>query len=100
MKATCSGCGCSGVPSPARVVTLVPAAADTGSEHDRVGAPSTWTVHAPHCARPQPKCGLLSPSSVAQHVKQRRIRGHLDRSHLLVHLKGDALCHLEPLLGM
>ena len=38
------------------------AAADTGSEHDRVGAPSTWTVQAPHCARPQPKCGLLSPS--------------------------------------
>ena len=64
MKATCSGCGCSGVPSPPSVVTLVPAAADTGSEHDRVGARSTWTVHAPHCASPQPKCGLLSPSSL------------------------------------
>ena len=43
---------------------LVPAAADTGKEQDRVGAPSTWTVQAPHCASPQPKCGLLSPSSL------------------------------------
>src|SRR6516165_3773388 len=49
---------------PAKVVTLVPAAADTGNEQDRVGAPSTWTVQAPHCASPQPKCGLLSPSSL------------------------------------
>ena len=31
MKAVCSGCGFSGVPSPARVVTLVPAAAEIGS---------------------------------------------------------------------
>ena len=44
-----------GAPSPARVVTLVPAAAETGTEQDRVGAPSRCTVQAPHCASPQPK---------------------------------------------
>src|SRR5438132_13716453 len=69
MKAVCSGCGFSGVPSPARVVSLVPAAADIGTEQDRVGAPSRWTVQAPHCASPQPKCGLLSPSSLRSTYK-------------------------------
>src|SRR5271163_3623864 len=69
MKAACNGCGLSGVPSPARVVTLVPAAAETGNEQDRVGAPSTCTVQAPHCASPQPKCGLLSPSSLRSTYK-------------------------------
>src|SRR5437899_11875287 len=59
MNAVCSGCGFSGVPSPAKVVSFVPAAAETGTEQDRVGAPSRCTVQAPHCASPQPKCGLL-----------------------------------------
>src|SRR5262245_20598007 len=46
------------------VVTLFPAAADTGMTHARIGSPSRWTVHAPHCARPQPKCGLFSARSL------------------------------------
>ena len=31
-----------------------PAAADTGSTQVRIGAPLKCTVHAPHCAMPQP----------------------------------------------
>jgi hypothetical protein len=48
--------------------------------------------------KPTAEMRVAEPELVAQHIKQRRIRGHLDRSRLLVHLKGDALCHLEPLL--
>src|SRR6202008_1736518 len=36
------------------VVIFFPAAALTGKEQERTGAPSTCTVHAPHCATPQP----------------------------------------------
>src|SRR5215207_7657718 len=39
---------------PSIVVTRLPAAADSGTEHERIGFPSRWTVHAPHCAMPQP----------------------------------------------
>ena len=42
------------------VVTVFPAAAETGITHERTGSPLRWTVHAPHWARPQPKCGLFS----------------------------------------
>src|ERR1700719_5167119 len=49
---------------------------------------------------PTAEMRVAEPELVAQHVKQRRIRGYLDRSRRFVHLKGDALCHLEPLLGM
>ena len=35
-----------------KVTTLSPW--DTGSVHERIARPSTRTVHAPHCARPQP----------------------------------------------
>src|SRR6516162_3064450 len=38
--------------------------ADTGVTQERTAWPSTCTVQAPHCARPQPKCGLLSESSL------------------------------------
>src|SRR5882724_8716592 len=36
------------------VVTFLPATADTGVEQERTGCPSICTVHAPHCAIPQP----------------------------------------------
>ena len=36
---------------------------EIGSTHERVGVPLTSTMHAPHCASPQPKCGLFSLSS-------------------------------------
>src|SRR5690606_9100472 len=44
------------------VVMLLPTAALTGSTHDRVGAPSRCTVHAPHNAIPQPYLVPVSPS--------------------------------------
>src|SRR5882762_2481009 len=45
------------------VVILFPCTADTGVTHDRVGAPLTCTVHAPHCAIPQPYLVPVRPSS-------------------------------------
>src|SRR5258708_17220703 len=59
MLAACRGCGLSGVPRPWCVVTFFPATAESGITHERIGSPSRCTVHAPHCASPQPKCGLL-----------------------------------------
>ena len=40
------------------------AAADTGVTQERTGWPSRCTVQAPHCASPQPKCGLFRPRSL------------------------------------
>src|SRR5215470_10808440 len=36
------------------VVIFACATADTGTEQERTASPSTCTVHAPHCATPQP----------------------------------------------
>src|SRR2546430_9685105 len=36
------------------VVIFLPSTALMGSEHERIALPSTCTVHAPHCAMPQP----------------------------------------------
>ena len=36
------------------VVTCLPSAAESGVTHERTGFPSSHTVHAPHCAMPQP----------------------------------------------
>src|SRR3989442_1087231 len=44
------------------VVTRLPATAATGSTQLRVATPSKWTVHAPHCARPQPNFVPVRPS--------------------------------------
>src|SRR3954471_7090017 len=63
MNAFCSGCGFSGVPRPSMVTTL-PFTDDTGTEHERIGRPSMCTVHAPHCASPQPNFGPFSSSSL------------------------------------
>src|SRR5215471_13155552 len=57
MNAACTGWGFSGVPSPSMVVMRTFAAAETGIVQERAGAPSTSTVHAPHCPRPQPNLG-------------------------------------------
>jgi hypothetical protein len=40
----------------------LPAAALTGIEQERMGAPSTWTVQAPHCAMPQPYLVPVNPT--------------------------------------
>src|SRR5436305_8162729 len=62
MNACCTGCGRSGVPSPAIVTIFFPVARDTGREHERTARLSTSTVQAPHCPSPHPKRGLLSSS--------------------------------------
>jgi hypothetical protein len=56
----------------------------------------------PALREPAAEMRVAEPELVGQRVKQRCIRGHLDGSRLLVQLKGDALCHLEPLddIGM
>ena len=43
------------------MVTCFPATLETGSTHVRVAAPSTCTVHAPHCATPQPNLVPVMP---------------------------------------
>jgi hypothetical protein len=48
---------------PSIVVTFLLPTDETGIEHDRTGAPSKWTVHAPHCAIPQPNFVPVSPTS-------------------------------------
>src|SRR5512137_1059284 len=49
--------------SPSMVVIRCPAASLTGSWQDRTGSPSSSTVHAPHCDRPQPNLVPVSPSA-------------------------------------
>src|SRR5690349_8043074 len=44
------------------VVISFPAAAESGSTHERTALPSTCTVHAPHCAAPQPNFVPVSSS--------------------------------------
>src|SRR5882672_6425608 len=43
------------------VVTRLPTAIDTGSTHERTALPSRCTVHAPHCAAPQPNLVPVNP---------------------------------------
>src|SRR5262249_51635588 len=52
----------------------LPSTADTGSTQERVGWPSTWTVHAPHIAIPQPYLVPVSPSS-SRNTQSRGISG-------------------------
>src|SRR5258708_30010686 len=44
------------------VVICLPSAALTGSEQERTGSPSRWTVQAPHCAMPQPYLVPVRPT--------------------------------------
>ena len=58
MNARCRGCGAPGVPSPSSVSTVAPSGTvDRAVTHERLMAPSTSTVHAPHCDTPQPNFG-------------------------------------------
>jgi hypothetical protein len=56
------------------VSTSTPADADMGHMHERIGAPLTWTVHAPHCPSPHPN---LAPfrSSLSRNTQRRGISG-------------------------
>src|SRR5271165_2630117 len=64
MNARCSGCGCSGVPSPSRVTMRWPTALTAGNTQERMALPSRCTVQAPHWPRPQPKRGPCKPRSL------------------------------------
>ena len=44
------------------VVICLPSAAATGITQDRTAAPSRCTVHAPHCATPQPYLVPVRPT--------------------------------------
>src|SRR6185437_5792189 len=52
-QACCTGCLLSG-DRPSIVVMFLPATAAIGTEQERIACPSICTVHAPHCAMPQP----------------------------------------------
>src|ERR1041385_3338658 len=49
---------------PSSVVTSLPVTLLTGNIQERTSLPSTKTEQDPHCARPQPNCGPLSPRSL------------------------------------
>src|SRR3954470_16433253 len=44
------------------VVICFPAASLTRTPHERIATPSMWTVHAPHCAMPQPYLVPVRPT--------------------------------------
>src|SRR5438046_4364052 len=48
-------------PMASIVVVRLPVTAETGVVHERTGLPSTWIVHAPHNARPQPNLVPVIP---------------------------------------
>ena len=60
--------GFSGVPRPASVTTFCSPTSEMGPPHERIGLPSRCSLQAPHSPEPQPKCGLLKPDIIAQHV--------------------------------
>src|SRR5215467_3492135 len=64
MKAFCSGCSLSSVPSPSSVVTSLPSIEPTGVTQERLAAPLTSTVQAPHCVMAQPYLAPLSSRSL------------------------------------
>src|SRR5450432_2754262 len=46
---------------PSIVVTFFPATAEIGVTHESVGTPSTWTMHEPQRAAPQPNLVPVMP---------------------------------------
>src|SRR5215831_6565374 len=86
MKARCSGWRFCGVPKPSSVTTFCTAfSEDSGVTQLRTALPSTCTVQAPHCARPQPNRGPL--------------RARLSRNTLSA-LVGIGPSHRTTLLGV
>src|ERR1051326_1483788 len=65
MKAVCSLCGFSFVPSPSSVTISSRAPTEeSGRVQDRTGSPLMCTVQEPHWPRPHPKRGPCSPASL------------------------------------
>ena len=62
IHAFCSGCDpCGDRPSMVTIFSLA-LTVETGRRHVRIGTPSMSTVHAPHCATPQPYLVPVNPS--------------------------------------
>ncbi len=55
-------------------MTLLPLTSETGVEHDRIAAPSTCTVQAPHNPAPQPNFVPVS-SSVSRNTQSKGVSG-------------------------
>jgi hypothetical protein len=52
----------------------LPSPTRDGSTHERRAGPSTCTVHAPHCAAPQPNIPSAGrPRLSPQHPQERRV---------------------------
>src|SRR3954465_8401085 len=67
-KASCTGCSIcppcpSSVASPPTLCSWCPSAWPASIRHERIGRPSTSTVHAPHTPCSQPTCVPVSPRS-------------------------------------
>src|SRR4051794_6093673 len=62
MKARCSGCGRSLVPSPSIVVTSLSATDQSGVSQADTARSSMMTLQAPHSPAPQPKCAPVMPN--------------------------------------
>src|ERR1019366_6388935 len=116
MKARCSGCGCSTLPSPSMVVMSLPAMDHSGVSHAATARSSTMTLQAPHSLAPHPKCGPVMPScprrisssersgsasiSVSTPLRRKRTRGiekkDLDSGLILLGLVGEFLDDFGP----
>ena len=64
-----------------------------GVQQERMAAPFSCTVHAPHSAMPHPNFVPVSPGHVAQIPKQRHVGIAVKRLFLPVYLKTD---HVRP----
>src|SRR3979490_2588351 len=62
-QAACTALPTGSAPIASMVVIFLPATAETGVMHARVGAPSTCTVQAPQSAMPQPNFVPVIPST-------------------------------------
>src|SRR5207253_408150 len=60
------------------VVTSLPAARDSGATQDRTASPSRCTVHAPHCAMPQPYFVPVRPR-FSRRTQSRGVEGSTSR---------------------
>src|SRR6187455_1221675 len=77
--------------SPSMVVTRLPATAESGVVHERVGCPSTCTVHAPQRAMPHPY--FVPVRLLAQDPQERSVGSGVHVPTGAVHGEGD---HRRP----
>src|SRR5678816_2507375 len=81
------------VARPSMVVICLPSAAATGITQDRTAAPSRCTVHAPHCATPQPYFVPVRPAC-SRIAHSRGVLGLTSTSRALPLTVKRAICSL------